>query len=57
MSEKPEIDTCPFCRHDGCEVVLYSPESSYVECKECEARGPDGWGRYDAIMLWNEAPR
>lgn len=54
-----EIKACPFCRSDS-KLRISGPvlsDERYVVCDNCDAYGPSGESKEDAIKLWNAAPR
>lgn len=54
---------CPFCGSTIIDVVTPTGMPlllAYVECEDCGANGPTGYGKQavdEAIRLWNAAPR
>ena len=51
-----KIKPCPFC---GSKARIRSAISfEYISCenKKCEAFGPNGESKYEAIQKWNQRP-
>ena len=45
---------CPFCGSTALGVEVADILSSWVTCLKCEAMGPSGESRAEAIAFWNE---
>lgn len=61
ISEKYHVEPCPFCGEAedfeiDHEVIGHgaSIKGTWLLCRECDARGPEGDDTVDAIERWNE---
>jgi len=47
------LKECPFCGGEG-RVMATDDTYRHVECKECNARGPNSPTIEDAMFCWNQ---
>lgn len=58
MAREPKLKPCPYATitEPDLEVMHDSFSMWFVHCKECDARGPRGRTRTEAIEYWNHRP-
>lgn len=44
---------CPFCRSTDTEITRFNDGKCRVECKTCNALGPDAANKIEANRLWS----
>lgn len=52
LKAEPELKPCPFCGSSDVHVI----ENLDVQCKECDAYGPEKPSREKAVNAWNTRP-